>query len=793
MPAFVSALDPALAIDLTFLSYVAMAWVGQSAAATDIDSGASVPVGDVAAQNAPWRSRFALSSIPSAIERILETAGLDRGPWLAVGFAGGIVGWFALANTWGWAGLVCGALGAALAALVLLAEQGRYPYLRQAIVALGLMVAAGCLTVWGKSALVGTPPIAHAMAPVLVARVLVREDEPAYGDTRLWLATREPRTGRTIRVRVGLPVGADARISEGAVIQLRARLMPPMPPMVPGARDMAREAWFGGWAASGRSIGPVLVLRPAPGDDWLARARHALAAHVQIAVPGSAGGIAATLVAGERGGISAADQQAMRDAGLTHLLAISGLHVSAVVGGAWFLIFRLLGLFPWLALRVRVPLVATGGAALAGIGYTLITGAHLPTVRACAGAMLVLGGMALGRHPLSMRLLAVAAMVVMLLWPESVIDPSFQMSFGSVIAIIALHEAAPVQAFLHGEAPWWGRLLREGTMLLLAGMVIDLALLPVSLYHFHRAGLYGAEANSFAIPLVTFVAMPLIALALALDATGLGAIGFGGSTLGGAVWSGAGAALNLLLRVTRWIVARPGAVGALPAMGAGGYALFVVGMLWLGLWRGRLRLAGLVPALAGVLIIATMPTPDLLITGDGRNLALTDPAAGRLLILRPGRSDYTRTMLSEVDGLDAPAVPLAAWPGTTCNRDACLIELARGGRIWRVLALMDHAHLPAGPLARACAGVDIVVAADKLFGTCTPALLRADHTVLQRTGGLALDLARRRIATVADSEGAHPWWRAPHRLASTAPDFDDAADAATDPVSPAPGPPRRAQ
>ena len=163
-------------------------------------------------------------------------------------------------------------------------------------------------------------------------------------------------------------------------------------------------------------------------------------------------------------------------------------------------------------------------------------------------------------------------------------------------------------------------------------------------------------------------------------------------------------------------------------------------------------------------------------------LLFTDEA-GRLLLLRPGQSDYTRTMLSEIDGLDAPVAPLAAWPGTTCNRDTCLIELARGGRTWRILALRTQGPLPAGPLARACAAVDIVIASQKLFGTCAPALLRADHAVLQRTGGLALDLTRRSVTTVADSEGQHPWWRAPHRLVSTDPDF-----APPDEAGPAPRP-----
>src|SRR5690606_37689655 len=133
----------------------------------------------------------------------------------------------------------------------------------------------------------------------------------------------------------------------------------------------------------------------------------------------SVGGIAATLVSGDRGGIAEQDAQAMRDAGLAHLLSISGLHVGAVIGAAYLIAVKLLALWPWLALRVRMPIVGSAIGALAGIGYTLLTGAEVPTVRSCVGAVLVLLALALGREALSLRILATAAFVVLLLWPEA--------------------------------------------------------------------------------------------------------------------------------------------------------------------------------------------------------------------------------------------------------------------------------------------------------------------------------------------------------------------------------------
>src|SRR5690606_14396258 len=139
-------------------------------------------------------------------------------------------------------------------------------------------------------------------------------------------------------------------------------------------------AWFQGLAATGSVQGPVEVLGAGGGDAPLAALKRRLSEHVRSHLPGSPGAIAAAFASGDRGAIDAADDDAMRDSGLTHLLSVSGLHVSAVIGLSYLLAIRLLALWPWLALRVRLPLAAAAVGALAGIGYTLLTGAEVPTV-----------------------------------------------------------------------------------------------------------------------------------------------------------------------------------------------------------------------------------------------------------------------------------------------------------------------------------------------------------------------------------------------------------------------------
>ncbi len=737
-----------LAIAGRFLSTAAMA--SDAALTTPLRSAAPA---DAALQHKMWRIRSGLSSVLAQVERYLESAGFDRAPWLAVGFAGGIAAWFNLVNFWQWLALLAICIGAALGALALLRGAGRFPFLRQSVVALALMVAAGCLTVWAKSELVGAVPIARPLVEQLTGTVLAREEQPAEARVRLTLATREPGSTRAIKVRVNLPIKqADPAIAEGAVVRLRARLMPPAPPMLPGGYDFARAAWFSGLSATGSVLGEVEVVRAGQSGGLIKRAQRSLSAHVRARLDGSPGTIAAAFASGDRGAIAEVDDTAMRDAGLTHLLSVSGLHVSAVVAAAYLLAIRLLALWPWLALRVRLPLVAAGAGALAGIGYTLLTGAEVPTVRSCIGAVLVLIALALGREPLSLRMLAVGALFVMLVWPEAVVGPSFQMSFGAVLAIVALHGSAPVRRFLAPrEEPWWQRGARLLAMLVLTGVVIELALMPIGLFHFHRAGVYGALANVIAIPLTTFVSMPLIALALLLDTVGAGA----------PVWWLAGQSLELLLALAHWTAAQPGAVTLMPAMGEGAFMLFIAGGLWLALWRGRMRLLGLVPALLGMVLLAMVRPPDVLVSSDGRHVGITGLAEGTLLVLREGRSDFARENLLEHAGMDGTTKAFEDWPGANCNNDFCALIIARGGRDWHLLAARGKDRVEERALAAACDRVDIVISERWLPRSCKPRWVKADRGTLERTGGLSFDLAAGKVRTVAQDQGEHGWWRIP--------------------------------
>lgn len=706
--------------------------------------------GDAALRQSPWRKRASLSSIGDAAEQFLEGAGFDRGPWLVVALAGGIAAWFVLPGPVYWV------LGLTIPLLIALSgfaawkgrdDRGR---LLMAVGAMTLVFALGVALVWARSELVGAPPIERSISGPFDARVLERIEQPAEDRTRLVLAMRDPDTGAAIKVRVNVPLDKDdPAFRAGALIRLEARLMPPAPPMLPGSYDFARTAWFQGLAATGTAYGEPRVLEPTTREPILATTQQSLSEHVRAQLAGSPGTIAAAFASGDRGSISPADEQAMRDSGLTHLLSISGLHVSALIGAAYFVALRMLSLWPWLVLRVRVPLLATAIGALAGVGYTLLTGAEVPTVRSCIAALLVLGALALGREALTLRMVAAAAGMVLVLWPEALIGPSFQMSFAAVIAIVALYGSDPVERFLAPrEESLAARTGRRVLMLLLTGVVIELALMPIVMFHFHRAGTYGALANVVAIPLVTFVSMPLIGLALLLDLAGLGA----------PAWWLVGKSLELLLWIARFTAEQPGAVRLTPQMGNLAFALFLTGGLWLALWKGKVRLIGLLPVAVASLLHLTTPVPDLLISGDGRHVGIIGETEG-LLVLRESRSDYVTENLMELAGVQGGPVALESWPDAQCNPDFCVLTLVRGGRDWHVLMSRSRALTTERALAAACERADIVISERWLPNSCRPRWLKADRRSLERSGGLAIMLDGPSVRSVGDEQGDHGWWQ----------------------------------
>ena len=184
--------------------------------------------------------------------------------------------------------------------------------------------------------------------------------------------------------RVRIAMRADADFQPGDWLSLTARLDTPPGPSEPGAGDLGRRLYFQSIGAVGFAYGRAHAVPPAhpPGTgqrigDAVERLRLGMTQTIQAALPASTGGIAASLITGERGGISEEDEEALRDAGLAHVLAISGLQMAMVGGGIFWLLRALLAAIPALVLNYPIKKWAAAGALAASVFYLTISGATL--------------------------------------------------------------------------------------------------------------------------------------------------------------------------------------------------------------------------------------------------------------------------------------------------------------------------------------------------------------------------------------------------------------------------------
>ncbi len=386
--------------------------------------------------------------------------------------------------------------------------------------------AAKLRTEWATA-----PVLREAVGPVHV-RGRVVEAEPGHKGLRLVLrpATIERARLKALpdRIRITAHVMSGG-IRAGDEVAFRAMLFPPPAPAAPGTYDFQRHAFFERIGAVGYALGAIDKTGEATGSalsDAIERLRQGITERIIASLPSPTGALAAAQITGHRHTIPPEVMSAMQDLGLAHLLAISGMNIGIVAGIVFFSVRLLLALFPWLALRVATKKWAAVAALAVSFVYVVISGASVPTQRAFFMLAVVMGGILIDREALSMRLVAWAAVVILLAAPEGLLGPSFQMSFAAVVALIACYERYAIRAPAM-EPDTAARRWRRGFLgLALTSLIAGMATAPFAMYSFNRFTTYGLLANLIAVPVTDFWVMPfalLAMLAMTIGARGLAA------------------------------------------------------------------------------------------------------------------------------------------------------------------------------------------------------------------------------------------------------------------------------
>lgn len=552
---------------------------------------------------------------------------------------------------------------------------------------------------------------------------------------------------------------ADEPMAPGSRLRFLARLRPPPAPSAPGDYDFARAAWFQQLGGVGFAFGApdVLDIAPrshGPAAQWQrfwSGLRQTVTERVLAVLPQPSAGVAVALLTGQRGAIQPQALDAFRDSGLAHLLAISGLHIGLVAGSLFLVVRAGLALWPALALRHPIKRYAAVVALLGAGVYLLLAGAPVPTQRAFLMTALVLLGVLTDRTAISLRLVAWAAIAVLLVSPESLLSASFQLSFAAVVALVAGYEALRSRRerrWRDGGVRQYPRPLVYLAGLLLTSLIAGVATAPFTLHHFETVPLYGLLANLFAVPLTAMLVMPLaIASLLAMP------VGWEAPPL----WL-MGQGIEAVLRVADSVAALEGAVLRLPAMAPWGFVACVLGGLWLCLWRRPWRFAGVLPLLLGLASSAWTAPPDLVLSGDGRLLAVQARDGALLFNSRRVNRFSAEQWLGRAGLAVGERLPRAGdggRPEIACDDLACV--LTRGGL--EVVVVFEGEALEED-----CRRADLLLAVIPVPAGCAEGADRPREVIdrhdLRRHGGLALWLdseGRYRLRRVADQRGDRPW------------------------------------
>ena len=549
----------------------------------------------------------------------------------------------------------------------------------------------------------------------------------------------------------------------GVAVEVRARLNPVPEPVMPGGFDFARKAYFAELGAVGYAYGPPEILKSAPEppltlkiSSTIDRLRHNVENRITAAVPGQTGAIAAALITGERGRIPDSVLQSLRDTGLAHMLAISGLHMALMAGALFFLLRACAAAFPSLALRFPIKKWAAVLALMGAAFYLALSGGSIATQRAFLMTAIVFTAILIDRPALTLRNVAIAAMIILVAFPESLLDVSFQMSFAAVTALVAVYERVERSGWTSPPKTHARWVVRKSAWYL-AGiafttLVASLAVAPFAAFHFHKLAQYSLLANMATMPVFGLVVMPAALFVLVLMPFGMEAV-----PLYAMSW-GIDHVIGVAAAISHW----KGATIEVATMPLLTLLAIVAGGLWLCLWRGTWRLAGLVVASIGLLNLGSLPKPDLLVDREAKIVAVRTDTD--LLAFSGGtKRNYSLEQWLRADGDPRAPGDVLKARNFRCDELACIASV-KGKQV----AFVRH---PAA-LAEECARADIVISKLPVDRDCRKARVTVDVIDILERGAHALYLEGQsiKITTVAEQRGTRPMVAIPaSAFAKTAP------------------------
>jgi competence protein ComEC len=454
---------------------------------------------------------------------------------------------------------------------------------------------------------------------------------------------------------------------------------------------------------------------------------------VQDRLNGESGAFAAAIMTGDRSGMGQDSLAVLRASNLAHLLAISGMHMGILAAFIFATLRYGFALLPTAALYWPTKKVAAIGALIAAAGYLALSGGNVSTERAFVMVAVMLVAVLFDRRALTLRAVAIAALIVLTLRPEALFGPGFQMSFAATTALVAVFGVMRQM-----DLPRMPRWAKSVGAVIISSLVAGLATAPFAAFHFNQIAQLGLIANLMSVPLMGTLVMPAAVLAAVLAPLGMEMVGLWAMDLG----------LRWILGVAHFVADQDGALRHVVTPGPEILALISLGGIFVVQWRGSIRWAGVAPVILAFALWHLAQRPALLVAESGSLISVMTET-GRVVSKESGEAFAAESWL-ENDG-----APVAQW--VAYGRDG-LLEQGRAVSVTvagtRVLNLRGATALAA---IEGCGGADIVVTNQEMPRVTGCEVY--DITRLRQTGALAgwIEAGTLRLFSARDHTGERIW------------------------------------
>ncbi len=538
------------------------------------------------------------------------------------------------------------------------------------LLCLALFVGFSLLPIHGK--IFGTQMLKYPMFGIYQAKVIKVISNKDDGQ-RVVVSNIEPIDGaRTLPIRNSrLFVRKGKILQVGDIIKAKIRFASVPGPIVIGGYDSQFHSYFAGIGAFGTSLNEPEIIGRAKTSTikrFINNMQVNIGDRIGAVLSQPALGIAQALIVGDQTKIDDETRKTMANAGLAHMLAISGLHLSLVAGGA-FAASRLLFSVSFIYFKhFPVKKISAIVGILVALFYLSLSGASVSATRATIMLVLIFGAIIVGKKALTMRNVAFAGLFVILTDPAAIFRPSFQLSFAAVVALIAIYEL--VQTNRNKATGFIFNIVRFFIGLSVTSLIAGLATAIFALYHFQQSAPLGVLGNLAGLPILTFIVLPAGFIAMLLIPVGLETIFL--EVMG---W-GIERILNVAYRVT----SLSEGINFTPLLLPNSLVFTLFALAFLAFFTTRLRLLGPIVIVPLIALFGLDRSPDILIANSTKAIAVRgNPIKGETdkysLALISGRTGSFATNVWQ-DNYQEPIGK--KLQGALCDETACFYNSPLG-------------------------------------------------------------------------------------------------------------------